>query len=118
MPPLPSLAQTGLIAQLSILGLASCMRVHPEMDHFDDPSDNFPHESSIPSMLIVLGFKDNPNWDSDTSIWRMLKDTDDAKVMDHPKASNKKHKKQPHDSGIMSYGLMAIFEKVMREYLV
>jgi hypothetical protein len=68
---------------------------------------------SIPNMLVPLGFKEDP-WDSDVSIWAMRKDPEDAKATDWPKASNKKHKKQPHDSEIKSYSLMAIYEKVTR----
>jgi hypothetical protein len=59
------------------------MTVHPEMDCFDNPSDNIAHKLSIPSISHVLGFKDDPNWDSDTSIWATLKNPEDTKVTNH-----------------------------------
>jgi hypothetical protein len=69
---------------MSSLGLASHIEVHPGMDRFDNPSKNITHKSSIPGISHILGFEDNPNWDSDT-----LQDPEDAKVTDHPKASNR-----------------------------
>jgi gag-polypeptide of LTR copia-type len=68
------------------------------------------HKLSSPSISNVLGFKDDPNWDSDMSIWATLKDPED-KATDYPKASNRKHKKQHHNSEIQSYSLMAVYEK-------
>jgi hypothetical protein len=69
------------------------MEVHPEMHHFDNPSDNFTHKLSIPSISNVVCFKDDLFWDLDTSIWAMLKEPEDAEVMNDPKASDRKHKK-------------------------
>jgi hypothetical protein len=59
---------------LSSPGLASRIEIHPEMDHFNDPSGDFTHDVSIPNILNPPGFKDNPNWDSDMFIWATLKD--------------------------------------------
>jgi hypothetical protein len=84
------------------------MEVHHEMDHFNIPSTNIAHESSIPNISHVLGFKDDLNWDSDASIWAMGKDTENAEVTDHPKPSKRKHKKQSHNSEIQSYGIMVL----------
>jgi hypothetical protein len=86
------------------------------MDHFDDPSDNFTHELSVPCMLNVLGC-----WDM--SIWTMLKDAEDAEAMYHPKTSNKKCKKQETRSNLTiviskSYGLIAIYERLSHKGII
>jgi hypothetical protein len=109
--PLPARAHTGLVAQISSLGLASHMDVHPETDCFNNPSGNFADDLPIPDMLMPPGWEHDPNWDSDMSIWATLKGPEDAK------ASSKKCKKCAHDSDHQSYGLLAIHDKVMREYL-
>jgi hypothetical protein len=106
--PIPARAQTGLVTQISSPGLASHMDGHPKTVHFDNPSGDFAGDRHINASR--LGEHD-PNWDSDASIWAQMKGPEDTK------APGKKHKKRVHDSEHQSYGLSAIHEKVMREYL-
>jgi hypothetical protein len=87
------------------------MDVLPRMDHFDNPSGDFADDVAVPDMLLPPGWENHPNWDSDMSIWAMLKGPEDTKT------SSKKHKKQAHDSEHQSYGLLAVYEKVTRDYL-
>jgi hypothetical protein len=68
------------------------MDVHPETDHFDDPSGDFTDEVPIPDMPMPPGWDADPNWDSDTLIWVRLKGPEDAEATDWPKASSKEHK--------------------------
>jgi hypothetical protein len=112
MAPLPARAQTGLVAWISSLGLASCVDVHPEMDRFDDPSGNFADNVPVPDMSMPPGWEHDSNWDSEASIWATLKGPEDTK------ASSKKCKNQAHNSEHQSYGLLAVQEKVTREYLM
>jgi hypothetical protein len=72
---------------------------------------------SVQDMLMPPGWDDDPNWDSDTSIWAMLKGPEDAEATDQPKTSSKKHKKRAHNSELKSCSLMAIYEEVTRLYL-
>jgi hypothetical protein len=66
----------------------------------------------VPDTSMPPGWEDDPNWDSDASIWATLRGPGDTK------ASSKKHKKRAHNSEHPSYGILAIHEKVTKEYLV
>jgi hypothetical protein len=88
------------------------MEMHPEMDCLNDPSGNFANDEPDADMSMPAGWEQDPNWDSDASIWAQ---------MDGPggvtKASGKKHNKRAHDNEHPLYGILAIHEKVTREYL-
>jgi hypothetical protein len=64
------------------------------------------------SLSMPSGWDQDPNWDSDASVWAKMKGPEDA-----TKASGKKRKKWTHDSEHPSYGILAVHEKVTREYL-
>jgi hypothetical protein len=104
--PLLARAHSGLAAQISQPGLASRMDAHPAADHFDDPpADDMPgQDTSMPD-----GWSD-PDWPSDHSMWKHMRDPDDP-----PKALRKKCKKRGIE--YQSYGLLAVHEKVTRDYL-
>jgi hypothetical protein len=69
------------------------MDLHPEMDCFEGPSGDFTDDVPVPDTLMPPGWDDDPNWDSDTSIWTTLKVPEDTEDTDQPKASSKKCKK-------------------------
>jgi hypothetical protein len=71
------------------------MDVHPDTDCFDNPSSDFASNMPVLDTLVPQGCEEDPNWDLDASIWTTLKDPEDAKATDWPKASNKKHKNEP-----------------------
>jgi hypothetical protein len=104
--PLPARAHSEIAARISQPGLASRMDAHPAADRFDDPpADDVPGpDESMPD-----GWSD-PGWPSDDSMWNHLRDPDDP-----PKALSKKRKKQGIE--YPSYGLLAVHEHVMRDYL-
>jgi hypothetical protein len=106
MAPLLAWAHSGLAARISQLRLASCMDAHPVADRFNDlPADDAPGlDESRPDRWSNL------DWPLDDSMWQHMRDPDDP-----PKALSKKHKKKG-----LTYepcGLLAIHEKVTREYL-
>jgi hypothetical protein len=106
MAPLPARAHSGLAAQISQLGLASHMDAHPAADWFNDlPADDAPG----PDKSAPDGWSD-PDWPSDDSMWQHMRGPNDP-----PKPLSKKRKKK----GITyePYGLLAVHEKVMRDYL-
>jgi hypothetical protein len=82
------------------------MDAHPAADRFNNlPADDAPGpDESIPD-----GWSD-PDWPLDDSMWKHMRGLDDP-----PKALSKKHKKK----GITyePCGLLAVHEKVTREYL-
>jgi hypothetical protein len=106
MAPLPVRAHSGLAARIAQPGLASRMDAHPAADRFDDPpADNAPGpDNSMPD-----GWSDL-DWPSDDSMWQYMRGSDDP-----PKALSKKCKKK----GITyePYGLVAVHQKVTRDYL-
>jgi hypothetical protein len=100
------MAHSGLAARISQPGLASRLDAYPAADHFNDPpADDTPG----PDKPTPEGWSD-PGWLSDDSMWEHMRDPNDP-----PKALSKKRKKR----GIKypSYSLLAIHEKVTRDYL-
>jgi hypothetical protein len=83
------------------------MVAHPVADCFNDPpADNTPGpDESMPD-----GWSD-PDWPSDDSMWKHLRGPDDP-----PKVLSKKRKKWGVE--YQSYGVLAVHEKVTRDYLV
>jgi hypothetical protein len=105
--PLPARAHSGLAARISQPGLESRMDARPAADRLDDlPADNAPE----PDQSMPDGWSD-PDWPSDDSVWAHMRGPDDP-----PKALSKKRKKR----GITyePCGLLAVHEKVTRDYLV
>jgi hypothetical protein len=106
MTPLPARAHSGLTARILQPGLASRMDARPTADRFDDPpADDAPKpDESRPDRWS------DPDWPSDDSMWAQMRDP-----YDPPKALNKKRKKWGIE--YQSYGILAVHEKVMRDYL-
>jgi hypothetical protein len=88
------------------------MDAHPKADHFDNLSGDFADNVPVPDTSMPQGWEHNPNWDSDASIWEQMNGPGDA-----TKASSKKRKKRARDNEHQSYGILAVHEKVTREYL-
>jgi hypothetical protein len=81
------------------------MDARPAADHFDDPPANDVPE---PDESRLDGWSD-PDWPSDDSMWNHLRGPDDL-----PKALSKKRKKRGIE--YQSYGILAVHEKVTRDY--
>jgi hypothetical protein len=82
------------------------MDAHPVADRFDDPpADDAPEpDESKPD-----GWSDL-DWPSDDSMWNQLRGPNDP-----PKALRKKRKKRGLE--YLLYGILAVHEKVTRDYL-
>jgi hypothetical protein len=99
--PPPARAQSGLAVQISQLGLASRMDAHPAADRVNDP----PPDASMPE-----SWGSDPGWGSEASVWEHMRGPNDP-----PKALSKKCKKKGIE--YQSYGVLAVHEKVTRDYL-
>jgi hypothetical protein len=93
-------------------GLASHLERPPETDRYNDPSYDFTDDVPGKDTEMPVGWEDDPNWDSDTSVWDEMIGPGDA-----PKASGKKRKKRAHDSEPQLDGWLATQDKATREYL-
>jgi HPt (histidine-containing phosphotransfer) domain-containing protein len=109
---LPVWAQSGLTAWISNPGLASRIEMHPETGRFDDPSGDVTNDVPDADTSMPEGWENDPNWGSDASTWEQMDGPGDT-----TKASSKKRKKRAHDHEHQSYGILAVHEKVTREYL-
>jgi hypothetical protein len=84
----------------------------PETDRYNDPSYDVTDDVPDKDTDVPAGWDNDPNWDSDVSIWDEMIDPGDAS-----KASGKKRKKRAHDSEPQSGGWLAARDKATREYL-
>jgi hypothetical protein len=77
------------------------MDAHPMVDRINDP----PQDAPMPE-----GWGSDPGWGSEDSIWEQMRDPNDP-----PKALSKKRKKKGIE--YQSYSVLAVHEKVTRDYL-
>ena len=107
--PLPARAHSGLAARISQPGLSSRIDDRPAVDRFDDPPDDHTSDTPQSGVPIPKGWSD-PGIASDDSMWDQMRDPDEPQ-----KPLSKKRKKR----GITyePCGLLAVHEKVTREYL-
>jgi hypothetical protein len=69
------------------------MEIPPGMDRYNDPSGGFVNDVPDEETTMPEGWENNPNWDSDASVYDKMKGPGDS-----TKASGKKRKKRAHDS--------------------
>jgi hypothetical protein len=86
------------------------MDARPAADHVNDPPTNRTKATTPPDVSIPEGWDHGPNWDSQASVWAQMRGPDDP-----PKALSKKRKKKGIE--YQSYSVLAVHEKVTRDYL-
>jgi hypothetical protein len=86
------------------------MDARPTADRFDDPPGDVANDVPEPDTSMPDGWGSDPNWGSEVSVWEDMRGPDDL-----PKALSKKRKKKGFEH--TSYGILAVHEKVTREYL-